>query len=401
MKKNIFMIITLVLLFSFVVGCTTTPVETPAVEDTMPVEEPEVEDTTPVEEPEEEQKTVTLGVSFPLTGDMAVFGNSFTDAARLYAEQVNAQGGCGGYMLELSVYDDKLSGEEAAIIADIYVNDPDVVGVVAGYFSGVIMAATPIYQDYGLPIISPCSSHPDFTSPGEYIFRNNSLNITEVRATVDIVTNYLGGKRIGILATNNDWGLSTAEAIRNVIEEQGVMEVVAYEEVLVGGEDYSIPVANFIAADVDTIIASALFDIVVPFLNQYRALDPDIQLGAFANLYNFQTIELGGDVVNGVVFGVAYTNESDDPEVIAFRDAFEAKTGQLPDSLSAQTSDSVGMFCQAIAAVGPDREAIKDYLTTIEYNGVMGLTRFNEERTALKEMFKFQIQNGEFVQLDF
>ena len=394
MKKKILIILSLVLLFSLLVGCTQEP-------EVVETAEEEVEEAVEAEEAEEVKGTVKIGVHFPLTGDAAQYGLAFSEAAKLLAEQANAAGGCGGYMLELEIYDDKLSGEEAATIADIFAHDDEVVAVVAGYYSGVIMAGTPIYQENGLPIICPSSSHPDFTSPGEYIFRNNSLNITEVRATLDIVTNYLQGEKIGILVTKNDWGLSTGAAIQQEIEDQGVMEVVAYEEVLQGSDDYSIPVANFIDAGCDTIIAAALHDIVAPFIIQYKELDPDIQLGAFAQMYNYQTIEIGGDAVNGIVFGVAYTNESEDPDVIAFRDAFLELTGELPDSLAAQTYDSVGMVCEAIANVGPDREAIKDYLTTIEYDGVMGLTAFDENRTAIKEMLKFQIQDGEYVQLDY
>jgi len=408
MKSRIYLLLSIILLASIISGCTKTEtvVQEPVVQEVEEeVSAPETEEVAvETEEPEPTEvvkETVTLGISFPLTGDVANYGIAFSEAAQLHVDQINEAGGCGDYLLAVNKKDDKLSGEEAATIAEIYVNDPNIVGVVAGYYSGVIMAATPTYQDYGLPLISPCSSHPDFTSQGDYIFRNNSLNITETRSTVDIVQNYLKGKKVGILATNNDWGLSTGKVIREVIEEEGVMEVVAYEEVMPGVDDFSIPIANFIDAGADTIIAAAVHDILVPFLKQYKALDPEIMVGAFANLYNYDVIEVGGDTMNGVVFGVAYTNESSDPDVIAFRDAFLARTGNLPDSLSAQTYDSVGMFCEAISKVGADRSAIKDYLTTIEYDGVMGMTKFDENRTAVKSMIKMQIQNGDFVILDY
>jgi len=62
----------------------------------------------------------------------------------------------------------------------------------------------------------------------------------------------------------------------------------------------------------------------------------------------------------------------------------------------------VGIAAQAIAAVGPDRVKIRDYLATIDskekaYQGVAGNTYFDENGDCLKDAFVKEIKNGKWV----
>ena len=84
--------------------------------------------------------TVKVAVYAPLTGDHAEYGTSFKVAAEIQADRWNAKGGAHGMKVEIVSYDDKSSGEEAAAIAERVVEDPDVMGIIGSYVSGVSMA---------------------------------------------------------------------------------------------------------------------------------------------------------------------------------------------------------------------------------------------------------------------
>lgn len=391
MKKIISVLLVLCLLAVFFPGCGSTPApkETQSAAPTS---------NTPVDGDKTKIKIATV---FPMTGDMAEYGKSFSEAVQIKVDEANASGELGNYEIEVVRYDDKLSGEEAASVAEIVVADKDVVAVVGGYYSGVAMAATPIYQDNGMVFISPACSHVDYTSTGNYIFRNNSLSSVEALYTCDAMAAYLECKRIGILAGQDDWGLSCAQQCKDLLAGVDGVEVVAYEEVPLSSDDYSVQIANFMAAECDGIIMVGTHPLVVPFVKQYRALDPEIKLGAFAQMYNYQVIELGGESVEGLVFGVAYCNETTEPEAVKFYTEFENRLGNLPDSLSAQAYDSTGMLIEAIKSVGADRAAIRDYLETIEYRGVVSTMTFDEDRNIIKPFLIMQIQDGKNVILDY
>ena len=346
------------------------------------------------------KEKVKIATVFPMTGDMAEYGKAFSEAVQIAVDKANASGKL-DYEIEVVRYDDKLSGEEAGSVAEIVCDDKQVVAVVGGYYSGVAMAATPTYQENGLTFISPACSHSDFTSAGNCIFRNNSLSSTEALYTCDEMVGYLNCKRIGILAGQDDWGLSCAQQCKDLLATVPGVEVVAYEEVPATSDDYSVQITNFRSADCDGIIMVGTHPIVVPFVKQYRAVDPEIKLGSFTQMYNYQVIELGGDAVEGLVFEVAYCNETTDPAAVEFYTEFEKRIGNLPDALSAQAYDAAGMIIEALGKVGADRAAIRDYIEAINYKGVVTDLKFDETRTVIKPFITMQIQGGKNVIIDY
>lgn len=347
------------------------------------------------------KETIKIAVYGPLTGDHAEYGISFKVSAELMAKKWNEKGGAGGYNIEIVSFDDKSNGEEAATIAEKVVEDMDVVGIIGSYVSGVSMAATPTFQEAGLVNISASASHPDFTKAGDYIFRNNTIISVEGAATVAAVAENLKVKKVAILSIKTDWGVSTAEIVKELISKRNDLEIVAHEECMDGSDDYSTQVSKFQQSGAEAIIVVGMHNTFVPFARQFRQIDPNIGLAAFANLYNQQVIDLGGEYVEGTVFPVAYVNESVDPLVVEYRDAFKAETGKNPSSLAAQAYDAAGMLMEAIDNVkSNDRKAIRDYIAKIEYKGVGGTTSFDDQGEADKTFIKIQIKDGEFVIVD-
>lgn len=343
-----------------------------------------------------EKTLVKIATSFPTTGEYAEYGLGFTEAVKIKVDEANADETNTQYTFEVVAYDDKLSGEESASIAELAAHDEDVVAVVGGYSSAVIMAATPVYQENGLVCISPSASHPDYTKEGDYIFRNSLLVEDEAVAAVNAMSEYLKCKRIGILAIQTEWGQSTAVTVRALAEAKG-MEIAAYDEILMESDDYGVPIAKFRDADVDGVFVVGISSTLVPLAIQYRAVDPDIPIVSFSDTYNPETLELGGDSVNGVVFPLAYTNESENPQAVRFRDEFEKRLGRLPEVVAAQSYDAAGMIIEAVLRVGPDRAAVRDYLADITYDGAVGEISFNEERSVQLDLYIGQIRDGEFV----
>ena len=109
--------------------------------------------------------TIKIAVAAPMTGDNAEYGIGFANAAKLMASEWNARGGVKigdeSYTIEIVEYDDKSDSDEAQIIADTIVSDPDIWGVIGHFASGICMVAAPTYQEYEYVNISPTSSHAD------------------------------------------------------------------------------------------------------------------------------------------------------------------------------------------------------------------------------------------------
>ncbi len=344
-------------------------------------------------------QAVKIAIAGPQTGDFAEYGIGFRNAVEMMVEEWNADGGVLGQQIEVVVYDDKNEGEEAATIAERIVADSSILGVVGHFASGVCMAASPTYQENGVVNISPSASHPDFTSEGDYIFRNNTVIDIEARAGVEIATELYGKTKIGVLSVRTDWGASTAEITKEIIESVGA-EVVDHQEVLEGTVDFSSNISRLHNAGAEVVIVAAMYNTLGPFATQYKEVNPDIELVGFSNAYSRQLIELAGDNAENIHFPTQFFDGSEQENVATFVTNYREKYGSNPSSLTAQAYDSAGIILTAIQnANSTDRAAIRDEVAAIEYEGVTGYTVFDEFRDSVRPFTFVKIENGEFVEV--
>ena len=136
-----------------------------------------------------------------------------------------------------------------------------------------------------------------------------------------------------------------------------------------------------------------------------QALDKNIGipfLGA-DGLYSPELINIGEDAVEGMLLTTPFIVHPDVGGKLAqdFRKEFIDKNGKDPDTWAALTYDAIMMVADAIGKVGTDRTAIKDHFATImspeaAFEGVTGLTYFDEHGDCPKKAYVAVVQNGEF-----
>src|SRR2546425_12111466 len=106
-----------------------------------------------------------------LTATTATFGTSSKNGIELFVDNLNASGGIGGKKVHVLVEDDQSRPEEAATAVNKLIAQDGVVAVLGEVASSRSLAAAPICQSAGVPMISPSSTNPRVTDIGDYIFR--------------------------------------------------------------------------------------------------------------------------------------------------------------------------------------------------------------------------------------
>ena len=345
-----------------------------------------------------EEGPIKIAVAFPMTGDNAEYGKSFLLAAQIKADEWNANGGVLGRTIELVNYDDKNSGEEAASIAQKIVSDPEIVGVLGHFSSGVSMVAAPIYQENKLIEISNTASHPDYSSIGDYIFRNNSVISSEFKVIEELIAEDLALTKVGIVAIKTDWGTTAGKIAADIINGNSKLSLVAHEEVLEGSDDYSLAIAKLSEAGAEVVISVGMYSLIAPLAKQYKAIDPEIQVIGLSNAYAQQLIELGGEAAEGIIFPVSFYADSEDEKVKKFVDVYKEKFGSEPSALAAQAYDSIGILLEAVKQNGSvEKEALRNTLNNLTYTGITGETKFNDIGDATKQYTKLIVKDGKFV----
>lgn len=344
---------------------------------------------------------VKVAVSFPMTGDNAEYGKSFLTAIEIKVDEWNKNGGVLGREIKIESYDDKNVGEEAASIAQRIVSDPAIVGVIGHFSSGVSMVAAPTYQENKLIEISNTASHPDYSSIGNYIFRNNTVISSEIDVLEDIIENDLKLTKVGVIAIQTDWGATAGGIAEKMIDANPNLELVAREDVLEGSDDYSLAIAKLKEAGTEVVITVGMYPLIAPVAKQYKVVDPEIKILGLSNAYAQQLIELGGEDVEGVMFPVSFYADADNEETKKFVTAYTEKFGSEPSALAAQAYDSVGILLEAVKQNGStDKESLRDTLNGLTYPGITGETKFDEIGDATKSYTKLVIQNGKFVRYE-
>ena len=110
----------------------------------------------------------TLAFFGALTGDAANLGINIRDGAKLAVDQYNkANGDC---TITLKDFDSQGSPDQAPALAQQIINDKNIIGVVGPAFSGETEAATPIFDEAGLPIISASATRPSLSEQNWKVF---------------------------------------------------------------------------------------------------------------------------------------------------------------------------------------------------------------------------------------
>lgn len=348
--------------------------------------------------------TVKFAVVGPMTGDNAEYGLGFKQSSQIMADKWNDEGGLNGKKIELVVYDDKGTPEEASNVAEQIVANKDIVAVIGHFSSSCSMAAAPIYQEHGMLQISPTSSHADFTSIGDWIWRVSPLSSDESRTVAKTVVNYFKAKKVGILILNSDWGLESATLCQEYLKELDPSIEIVTETVVEGNDDYSSVVTNFKNAGVEAIVCCSTYTVSAPFLTQMRTAVPGIPAIAHGNCQVQQVIDILGDNSEDFICSCAWSHIFTDEASKYFVEKYKAmdanKTNPIGDF--AQYYDTCGVIFQACKNIGSfDREKIREELKTIEYDGLSGKIKFDEKRDCPRDYGTVIVKNKEWTQLKY
>ncbi|MDR3372235.1 MAG: ABC transporter substrate-binding protein [Ancalomicrobiaceae bacterium] len=343
---------------------------------------------------------VYIGVSAPLTGDNAEYGNYFKTAALLAQKTINDRGGIKGQKLQLLIEDSKADPKEAILIAQKFVSDPRVLAVVGDFNSSASMAAAEIYNDGGLVQISPTASHPDFTKKGEYIFRAGTTQSMEGAFLARWAVRDLGHKKIGTIYVNNDWGLVANKVFAETAKQLGA-DVVNQESFIPGDKDFTAIVTKIMDAKPDMVFLAVQWADAALIATQMKSLGLKTDLMGPGSLSTENLVKNAGDAVEGIRANAIYFAGDTRSVSADYTKAYAATYGRPPHDHSALTYDAVMLLANAIERGGVDRKAIRDALAATDgFEGVTGKFRFDADRNPVKDFSKIMVKNGKWQMAD-
>jgi len=347
-----------------------------------------------------ETETYKLGVVGPFTGDGAQFGEMIRMGVEMKAHEINEAGGINGVMLELELQDDKGDPKEAANVAQKLGSDPDVLAVIGHFNSSCSLAGKEVYNQMNVLQLSPGSTNVTVCEGGDWTFRNVYRDDYQGYFIADYIQNVLGYEKVAVFFDNDDYGRGLRDAFAERAEEIG-LEIVAEEAYVRDTQEYTPQLTQIRAKDPDIIFISGLYANAAMILTQSKNLDIQTPFIGGDGLLSSDLIKNEGSAAEGTIITCPFLPTVEDEKTREFVEAFEKKYNEKPDAWAALSYDAVGIVAEAIAEVGTDRTAIRDYVASLDspesaYEGVTGMTYFDENGDVMKPLVVAVVRDGEF-----
>jgi branched-chain amino acid transport system substrate-binding protein len=339
---------------------------------------------------------IVIGEYGSLTGTTATFGISTKNGIDMAIEETNAAGGVLGRQVRVIVEDDQGRPEEAQTVVTKLITSDRVVAVLGEVASSRTLAAAPVAQQNGIPMISPSSTNPDVTLVGDYIFRVCFIDPFQGLVMAKFATNTLKMNRVAILRDiKNDYSVGLADVFQENFTQMGG-QIVADESYSEGDTDFSAQLTAIRATNPQAIFVPGYYTEVGLVARQAKQLGLTVPLLGGDGWDSPSLIEIGGEALEGSYYSNHVSLDDPSPAIQNFVAKYREKYGETPDALAGLGYDSAMLLFDAIKrANSTEPTAIRDALAqTQNFQGVTGTITLDENRNAVKPAVVLQVKDG-------
>ena len=341
---------------------------------------------------------IKIGVAGPHSGDFAPYGVPTLQAVEIVADQINADGGIDGRLIELVVGDDLCDPSQSTNVASRFITE-EVVAVVGHICSGATISAMGIYMSANIPVISPSATSPELTKSGKYtgFFRTIAPDDLQGVTQGIFLTESLQIARAAVIHDAQDYGKGLADSTKLYLEQSGSVEIALYESIGVGAVDYSAITSKIVNLNVDAIVFGGYHPEASRLVNQLREKGYQGAFIAGDGIKTNDFISLAGVGSEGV-YTTSPKDKSGYKENQDAQKAFMDKHNETPGVFYDEGYAAFSVIIEALKAGNYTPTEIKDFLLSGKtFDTAVGSISFDNRGDAQGTGFAvYQVQNGEF-----
>jgi len=347
------------------------------------------------------QAPVKIGYAIARTGPWAA-GAQVTQEPNyiMWAEQVNARGGLNvkgvKRKIELIGLDDRSDMETVVRSYEKLMGSDKVDLILPPWSTGANFAMMPLAQKYGYPMLSPTATGRKLLGmKNPYFF----ALLQQPDRMMDALAEYLvarSAKTAAVVYVDELFGLEQLDGLEGSLKKKGI-QIVEKKSYPLGVKDLQ-PVLNDIKAkNPDAFIALSYPPDTFLITGQSKAIgfNPKLFYVAVGTAFPVYRDKFG-PTAEGVM-GLGTWNPRTSPAAKAYFDAHVKRFQKEPDRwASAHAWAGLQILEQAVAKVGLDRKALRDYIASNEFDTIIGKIRFKNGENVSTPGVLSQWQGGEF-----
>jgi branched-chain amino acid transport system substrate-binding protein len=344
---------------------------------------------------------IPVGQFASLTGGQATFGQSTDKGVQLALDEINGSGGVLGQPIRMITKDNQSKpGETSSAVRELIARDK-VVALIGEVASGRSLEAAPIAQRSGIPMISPASTNEKVTETGDHIFRICFIDPFQGTVCAKFASK-LGARKAAIITdVSKDYSLGLAKSFKEEFKKEGG-EITGEQSYSGGDKDFSAQLTAIKSANPEVVFLPAYYTEAPLIIRQARQLGITVPFIGGDGWDSTELVSVGGSSVEGCYFSNHFSNQSTEPHVVSFVQAYRKRYNEEPDAMVALGYDALRLLADAMKRAGTTDPAKVNaaIAATKEFPGVTGKITLDEHRNPTKPAVILQVKNGKFAYVE-
>lgn len=330
------------------------------------------------------QEVVKIGIAGPLSGEIAHLGKAMENGVAMAIDDLNARGvtiAGKKVVFKMQSEDDAADPKQGTAVAQKLV-DAGVAAVVGHSNSGTTVPASRIYNQAGIPQITPSATTPGYTKqgfPGAFrvVANDNMMGATMGRYAVEQV----GARSIAVIDDRTAYGQGVADEFVKAIQSRK-LKVVDRQFTNPKATDFTSILTSIKARKPDLIFLGGMDATAGGIIRQMKALGIQAKFMGGDGVCSEALPQLaGGALRDGEVFCAEAGGVDKDHEkaVADFVIRFKAKYHSEIQTYAPYAYDAVMVLAAAMQKAGSSDPA--KYLPALQqtkYQGLTGLIQFDK-----------------------
>ena len=349
---------------------------------------------------------IKIGLTGPLTGDAAIYGQAAARGAQIAVDEINALED-GAFKFEFQAEDDVADGETAVNAYNKLMDDGMDVLIGTVTSGACIAVAAETYADRVFTL-TPSASSADVTKGNDNVFQVCFSDPNQGSGSAVYMANNMADAKIAVIYRNDD---AYSQGIRDTFVAEAANKGlnVVYEGTFTKDTqtDFTVQLTAAQSAGADTIFLPIYYQPASVMFNQANQMGYAPTWFGVDGMDGILTME-GFDtaLAEGVMLLTPFSADAQDDTTKNFVAKYQEAHGEIPNQFAADGYDAVYILYQALQEAKCTTkmdakelcEKLVPVMTKISYTGLTGkgLT-WNTEGEVSKDPMAVVIENGAYV----
>jgi branched-chain amino acid transport system substrate-binding protein len=332
-----------------------------------------------------ESGPIKVGALFSITGGASFLGAPEAKTVEMLVAKFNQAGGINGRKVEMIIKDTGGKPENAISMAKQLIEENRVLAILGPSTSGETMAIKEICQE-GKTILLSCAAAETIVNPiAGYVFKTPQKDSDAARRIFEAMKG-LGISRIGVITSNDGYGMAGKVQIEKLAPEYGLTVVIS--EVYDKQEtDLTGILTKVKGQEVEGLLNWSIVPAQSLVAKNMKQIGLNVPLFQSHGYGNIKYVQAGGEAANGTIFPsgrilVADLLADDHPQkklLVEYKNDYENLYKEDASAFGGYAYDSFAVLMEAIRKAGScDPEKVRSAIENLTgFPGTSGVFNFS------------------------